>query len=70
MLLDFIECNIEGIKTIIVTTGSKNCPTVNFYEKKFSKIGEIKVYERLSLILTLKSNFEEQILVNVLNCSS
>ncbi|WP_157059235.1 GNAT family N-acetyltransferase [Viridibacillus arvi] len=23
MLLDFIECNIEGIKTIIVTTGSK-----------------------------------------------
>lgn len=39
-------------------------------KKKFSKIGEIKVYERLSLILTLKSNFEEQILVNVLNCSS
>lgn len=57
MLLDFIESNIEGIKTIIVSTGSKNFPAVNFYEKNgFSKIGEIKVNEHLSL-----TNFNKQL---------
>ncbi|MGE7624906.1 GNAT family N-acetyltransferase [Viridibacillus sp. NPDC096237] len=56
MLLDFIESNIEGIKTIIVSTGSKNFPAVNFYEKNgFSRIEEIKVNERLSL-----TNFKKQ----------
>ncbi|UOK56639.1 hypothetical protein MGI18_17530 [Bacillus sp. OVS6] len=50
MLLDFIESHIEGIETIIVSTGSKNTPAVNFYEKNgFSKIGETRVNERLSL---------------------
>ncbi|MGM0853404.1 MAG: GNAT family N-acetyltransferase [Bacillota bacterium] len=50
MLLDFIESNSEGIETIIVSTGSKNTPAVNFYEKNgFSKIGETRVNERLSL---------------------
>lgn len=49
-LLDFIEGNLEGIKTILVSTGSKNTPAVNFYEKNgFSKIGETRVNERLSL---------------------
>jgi ribosomal protein S18 acetylase RimI-like enzyme len=50
MLLDFIESYLEGIETIIVSTGSKNTPAVNFYEKNgFSKIGETRVNERLSL---------------------
>ncbi|MFY0758113.1 GNAT family N-acetyltransferase [Metabacillus dongyingensis] len=50
MLLDFIESHLEGIETIIVSTGSKNTPAVNFYEKNgFSKIGETRVNERLSL---------------------
>ena len=50
MLLDFIESNLEGIETIIVSTGSKNTPAVNFYEKNgFSKIGETRVDELLSL---------------------
>lgn len=50
MLLDFIESQFEGIETIIVSTGSKNTPAVNFYEKNgFSKIGETRVNERLSL---------------------
>ncbi|MBK3495067.1 GNAT family N-acetyltransferase [Viridibacillus sp. YIM B01967] len=50
MLLDFIESNLEDIETIIVSTGSKNIPAVNFYEKNgFSKIGETRVNDRLSL---------------------
>ena len=50
MLLDFIESHLEDIETIIVSTGSKNTPAVNFYEKNgFSKIGETRVNERLSL---------------------
>ena len=31
MLLDFIESNIEGIETIIVSTGSENTPATYFY---------------------------------------
>lgn len=50
MLLDFIENNEEGIETILVSTGSKNVPAVNFYEKNgFLKTEEIRVNERLSL---------------------
>lgn len=55
MLLDFVESNVNGVKTIVVTTGSKNIPAVNFYEKSgFLKVGEIKVEERLSLAVFKK----------------
>lgn len=54
-LLDLIQKNEEGFKTIIVSTGSKNVPAINFYLKNgFSKIKEIKVEVRLSLILFKK----------------
>lgn len=50
MLLDFVESCEKGVESIIVSTGSKNTPAVHFYEKSgFSKIGEMKVTERLSL---------------------
>ncbi len=50
MLLDFIESNLEDIENIIVSTGSKNIPALNFYKKNgFTKIGETRVNERLSL---------------------
>ena len=50
MLLDFIENDIEGFETIIVSTGSKNTPAVTFYLKNgFSKTEEIIITERLSL---------------------
>ncbi|MFJ8234184.1 GNAT family N-acetyltransferase [Ureibacillus sp. NPDC094379] len=50
VLLDFIESNIEGFETIIVSTGSKNTPAVNFYLKNgFIKTEETKVAECLSL---------------------
>ena len=50
MLLDFIESNMEGFETIIVSTGSGNTPAVTFYLKYgFSKTEEIRVTERLSL---------------------
>ncbi|MDF2653249.1 MAG: family acetyltransferase [Paenibacillus sp.] len=49
-LLAFIENNYQDIKTIIVSTGAKNVPAVNFYLKNgFTKIGEIRVNERLTL---------------------
>jgi len=55
MLLDFIQTNEEGFKKIIVSTGSKNVPAINFYQKNgFSKTKEIKVAERLSLTLFIK----------------
>lgn len=51
-LLDFIQTNEKGFETIIVSTGSKNVPAINFYQKNgFSKTKEIKVDERLSLTL-------------------
>jgi ribosomal protein S18 acetylase RimI-like enzyme len=48
-LLEFIE-RIEGIKSLIVSTGSKNTPAINFYEKNgFKKVNQIIVNENLSL---------------------
>lgn len=50
MLLKFIEDNKEKFETIIVSTGSKNAPAVDFYLKMgFSKTGEKTVSEGLSL---------------------
>ncbi|CAH0315953.1 putative N-acetyltransferase YvbK [Peribacillus sp. Bi96] len=50
MLLEFIENNEKDIETIIVSTGSKNTPAINFYEKNgFSITGETNVTERLSV---------------------
>ncbi len=49
-LLDFIESTGEGIETLIVSTGSKNVPAINFYEKSgFMKMAEVKVMEGLSI---------------------
>ena len=49
-LLDFVESNKEEFETIIVSTGTKNEPAVEFYLKNgFSKTGEKRVTERLSL---------------------
>lgn len=49
-LLEFIESSKEGFETLIVSTGSKNKPAVTFYLKNgFSKSGETRVTERLSL---------------------
>ncbi|WP_066371345.1 GNAT family N-acetyltransferase [Neobacillus fumarioli] len=51
-LLDFVQTNETGLETIIVSTGSKNIPAINFYQKNgFSITKEIKVTERLSLTL-------------------
>jgi ribosomal protein S18 acetylase RimI-like enzyme len=56
-LLEFIENNHQDIKTIIVSTGAKNVPAVNFYIKNgFTKIGEISVNERLTLA-SFQKNF-------------
>lgn len=55
-LLEFIESYFEDIETIIVSTGAKNAPAVNFYENNgFSKIGERSVNERLTLASFKKS---------------
>jgi ribosomal protein S18 acetylase RimI-like enzyme len=49
-LLEFIENNYQDIKTIIVSTGAKNVPAVNFYLKNgFTNTGEISVNEWLTL---------------------
>jgi ribosomal protein S18 acetylase RimI-like enzyme len=49
-LLEFIECHYQGIQTIIVSTGAKNEPAVNLYLKKgFTKVGEIRVSEQLTI---------------------
>jgi|SRR5579875_433180 len=51
-LLDFVQTNETGFETIIVSTGSKNIPAINFYQKNgFSITKEIKVADRLSLTL-------------------
>ncbi|MBM7651171.1 GNAT family N-acetyltransferase [Neobacillus cucumis] len=50
MLLDFIQTHEKGFETIIVSTGSKNVPAINFYQKNgFSKTREEKVTEGLLL---------------------
>ncbi|WP_394138664.1 GNAT family N-acetyltransferase [Cytobacillus oceanisediminis] len=55
-LLEFIE-SIEGIKSLIISTGSKNTPAINFYEKNgFKKVNQIRVNEHLSL-----TSFEKKI---------
>jgi len=47
-LLEFIESNGEGNEKLIVSTGSKNAPTIYFYEKSgFVKTGEVEVMEGL-----------------------
>ena len=57
-LLNFVEGNKEKFKTIIVSTGTKNEPAVAFYLKNgFSKTGEERVTERLSL-----TSFKKEIL--------
>lgn len=49
-LLDFVESDKGEFGTIIVSTGTKNTPAVDFYLKNgFSKTGEKRVTERLSL---------------------
>ncbi|WP_102275341.1 GNAT family N-acetyltransferase [Cytobacillus massiliigabonensis] len=56
-LLEYIEKNAMGTKTLIVSTGSKNMPAVQFYEKfGFVKTGEININEQLSL-----TSFKKQI---------
>lgn len=49
-LLDFIERNNRNYKKIVVSTGTKNVPAVEFYlTNGFSKIGERKLSACLSL---------------------
>lgn len=49
-LLDFIEENKENCDAIIVATGTKNEPAVNFYLKNgFFKTGQKTISEQLSL---------------------
>lgn len=56
-LLEYIERNEWGIKTLIVSTGSKNMPAIHFYEKfGFVKTRETIINEQLSL-----SSFMKQI---------
>ncbi|MDX8289633.1 GNAT family N-acetyltransferase [Metabacillus indicus] len=48
-LLSYAERQ-EGIKRIIVSTGSRNTPAVRFYEKNgFQKVKEVIVNEQISL---------------------
>jgi len=55
MLLNFIESNNEGNKTMIVSTGTKNIPAVTFYLKNgFFKARETTVTEHLSLTSFIK----------------
>ncbi|MBT2688788.1 GNAT family N-acetyltransferase [Bacillus sp. ISL-47] len=54
-LMDFIH-SIKGIEKMIVSTGSKNTPAVNFYKKNgFNKVKNIKVNEHLSISLFEKN---------------
>ncbi|MGM9925372.1 MAG: GNAT family N-acetyltransferase [Bacillus sp. (in: firmicutes)] len=54
-LLDFIQTNGKEFETIIVSTGSKNVPAINFYQKNgFAKTEEIRVAEGLSLTILEK----------------
>lgn len=50
MLLGYVEKSEKGWGKIVVSTGSKNIPAINFYIKNgFSIAKEIKVNEHLSL---------------------
>ncbi|KOP82677.1 GNAT family N-acetyltransferase [Cytobacillus solani] len=54
-LLEYIERNAMGIKTLIVSTGSKNIPAIHFYEKfGFVKTGETVINSQLSLSSFMK----------------
>jgi len=54
-LLDFIQTNGKEFETIIVSTGSKNAPAINFYQKNgFAKSSDMFVDERLSLTILEK----------------
>lgn len=55
-LLNYIEVEIENIEEIVVSTGTKNAPAVNFYLKNgFVKTGKTKIKNHLSL-----TNFKKQ----------
>lgn len=57
LLLNFVESKFE-VKTIKVSTGSKNTPAVHFYKKNgFHTIKEVTVNEQLSLTF-LEKNIE------------
>ncbi|WP_342513786.1 GNAT family N-acetyltransferase [Sporosarcina sp. FSL K6-1522] len=48
-LIDFIS-HEEGVDTLIVSTGSKNTPAIQFYQKNgFVKTGETTITEHLSI---------------------
>jgi ribosomal protein S18 acetylase RimI-like enzyme len=50
-LLEFIE-GLEGIKTLKVSTGSKNAPAVSFYLKNgFQPVKEVRIDEKLIITL-------------------
>jgi ribosomal protein S18 acetylase RimI-like enzyme len=50
-LLEFIE-GLDGIKTLKVSTGSKNSPAVSFYIKNgFQPIKEVRIDEKLVITL-------------------
>lgn len=54
-LLEYIERNEWGIKTLIVSTGSKNMPAIHFYEKfGFVKTREMIINDHLSLTSFMK----------------
>ena len=49
-LLNFIETEMNNFEAIVVSTGTKNIPAVDFYSKNgFLRTSETKVTERLSL---------------------
>lgn len=49
-LLNFIEAEIGYFEAIVVTTGTKNAPAVDFYLKNgFLRTGETKITEHLAL---------------------
>jgi ribosomal protein S18 acetylase RimI-like enzyme len=54
-LLDFIQTKGKEFETIIVSTGSKNVPAINFYQKNgFAKTNDMFVDEGLSLTILEK----------------
>lgn len=49
-LLNFIEVEVDNFEVIVVSTGSKNVPAVDFYLKNgFLRTGETKITDSLSL---------------------
>lgn len=55
-LLDYIETNERGFKSIIVSTGSKNIPAILFYQKNgFLITKELRVTDKLSLTFFKKT---------------